>query len=124
MENQESVEAFSDEIKRRFARSFLDMLILRLVESEPSWGYDIIKETESIYKVKLRHGALYPMLKKLEAKGLVKSRKELQKGRVRKIYEITRKGQQILLAYHDALRQQLPRKKSEVVRRKNETEKH
>lgn len=109
MENQESVEVFTHQIKQRFVKSFLDMLILRLVEAEPTWGYDIIKETESTYKVKLRHGALYPMLNKLEAKGLVKSRKELQKGRVRKIYEITGRGKQILHAYYDSLREQIPK---------------
>jgi len=108
MENQESVEVFTQQIRRRLVKNFLDMLILRLVEAKPTWGYDIIKETQSTYNVKLRHGALYPMLNKLEAKGLVKSRKELQKGRVRKIYEITKKGKQVLLAYYDSLREQLP----------------
>jgi len=109
MENQESVEVFTHKIKQRFIKSFLDMLILRLVEAEPTWGYEIIKETESTYKVKLRHGALYPMLNKLENKGFVKSRKELQKGRVRKIYEITGRGKQILHAYYASLREQIPK---------------
>jgi len=109
MENQESVEVFSRHIKWRFVKSFLDMLILRLVEVEPTWGYDIIKKTESTYKVKLRHGALYPMLNKLEEKGFLKSRKELQKGRVRKIYEITKRGEQILHAYYDSLIEQIPK---------------
>jgi len=109
MENQESVEVFTHQIKRRFVKNFLDMLILRSVEAKPTWGYDIIKETEAKYKVKLRHGALYPMLNKLEAKGFVKSRKELQKGRVRKIYQITMKGKQILHAYHDSLKEQIPK---------------
>jgi len=109
MENQESVEIFTHQIKLRFVKSFLDMLILRSVEVEPTWGYDIIKKTESAYKVRLRHGALYPMLNKLEAKGFVKSRKQLQKGRVRKIYEITGRGKHILLAYYDSLREQIPK---------------
>jgi len=109
MENQESVEVFTHQIKRRFVKSFLDMLILSSVEAEPTWGYDIIKETQSTYKVKLRHGALYPMLNKLEAKGFLKSRKELKKGRVRKIYEITMRGKQLLHAYYDSLREQIPK---------------
>jgi PadR family transcriptional regulator PadR len=109
MENQESAEVFTYQINRRLVKSFLDMFILRLIEAEPTWGYDIIKETESTYKVKLRHGALYPMLNKLEAQGFVKSRKELQKGRMRRIYGITEKGRQILHAYYDSLREQLPK---------------
>jgi len=115
MENQESVEIFTQEMKRRFVKSFLDILILRSVEAESTWGYDIIKETESKYKVKLRHGALYPMLNKLETKGYVKSRKQLQKGRVRKIYEITQRGKQLLDAYYDSLREQIPREN--IIRR-------
>jgi PadR family transcriptional regulator PadR len=110
MGNQEPVEIFINSVKQRFVKSFLDILILRIVEEHPTWGYDIIKETDAKYQVKLRHGALYPMLSKLEAKGFVKSRKELQKGRVRKIYEVTWRGKQILLAYYDSLREQLPKK--------------
>jgi len=117
MENQESVDVFTHQIKQRFIKSFLDMLILRSVEAEPTWGYDIIKETESTYKVKLRHGALYPMLNKLEAKGFLKSRKELQKGRVRKIYQITLQGIKLLNTYHNFLKEQATR---ENIKNKNE----
>ena len=105
-ENEKPVEAIVEQIKSRFIKSFLDLLILRLIEAEPRWGYDIIKETELVYKVKIRHGALYPMLNKLEAKGLLKSKKELQKGRIRKVYEITETGKQALLLCRDFLRQQ------------------
>jgi len=110
MKNEEPIEDVTAELKRRFAKSFLDVFILQLVEAEPTWGYDIIKKTEIKYKVKLRHGALYPMLNELEAKGLLKSRKELQKGRARKIYEITKDGKQLLHAYYDFFREQLPKK--------------
>jgi DNA-binding PadR family transcriptional regulator len=50
------------------------------------------------------------MLSKLEAKGLIKCRRELQKGRVRKIYEITNDGKLLLRAYYGFLIEQLPRK--------------
>lgn len=109
MNGEESVTVFTDELRRRFAKSFLDMLILKFVESEPTWGYEIIKKTESEFKVKLRHGALYPMLNRLETKGLIKSRRELEKGRARKIYEITKEGKQLLHAYYDFLSKQVPK---------------
>jgi len=115
MVDQESVEVFTHQIKRRFVKNFLDMLILRLVEAKPTWGYDIIKKTETAYQIKLRHGALYPMLNKLETKGFVKSRKQLQKGRVRKIYQITKRGKEILHAYYDSLKEQIP--KENITRR-------
>jgi len=110
MKEDKSDTTLIGEFKRRFAKSFLDILILQLVESEATWGYVIIKRTEEQYKVKLRHGALYPMLNRLETIGLVKSRRELQKGRVRKIYEITPSGRQLLDAYYGFIRKQMSKK--------------
>jgi DNA-binding PadR family transcriptional regulator len=110
MESTQSAEGLTDQIGRRFVKSFLDILILQLVALGPTWGYDIIKKTETQYKVKLRHGALYPMLNLLEAKRLVKSRRELWKGRARKVYEMTDDGAQVLEAYHDFIRQHLSKK--------------
>lgn len=107
MGSQESIEVFTSEIKRRYIRSFLDLLILQLVQTEPAWGYMIIKKTQDQYGVKLRHGALYPMLSTLEAKGLLKSRKHLQKGRMRKVYQITQSGRHLLQAYHNFLKEQI-----------------
>jgi DNA-binding PadR family transcriptional regulator len=92
-----------DGIKRRFAKSFLDILILQIINTTPTWGYDIIKKTQEQYKVKLRHGALYPMLQQLETERLVISRRELQKGRVRKVYQITDKGTQLLDSYYELI---------------------
>ena len=106
MSNQESVEAYTSQVRRRFVKSFLDILILRLVAAKPTWGYDIIKATESMYNFKLRHGALYPMLNQLEKQGLVKSRRELKKGRMRKVYEITQTGRLVLQSSQDFLKQQ------------------
>jgi len=106
MENSESVEVFAAELERRFVKDFLDILILQLVETQPTWGYKIIKKTEEKHGVKLRHGALYPMLNNLEAKGFMTSKKELEKGRVRKIYGITPEGKLLLQAYHNFLKEQ------------------
>ena len=107
MESSQSAEVSTDQIRRRFVKSFLDILILQLIKTGPTWGYDIIKKTETQYNVKLRHGALYPMLNELEKKGLATSRRELQKGRTRKIYEITETGTQLLDAYYDLIKEHL-----------------
>ena len=107
MERDTLIETFIEEIRQRFARVFLDVLILKLVQIEPMWGYRIIKETERTFGVKLRHGALYPLLHSLEVKGFLRSRREVKKGRVRKVYDITSKGIQFIDFYHDFLREQL-----------------
>lgn len=102
-----SSESFKKEIVQRIFRNFLDVMVLRLVKMEPMWGYKIIKHVEDAYGVGLRHGALYPLLNNLEKKGLLRSRKEAKNGRVRKVYEITSKGIQLVDAYNNFLQNQL-----------------
>ena len=100
-------QGFRKQIVQRITRNFLDILILRLIQTEPMWGYKIIKKTERLFGTRIRHGALYPLLNYLEAKGYVRSIKSTKGGRVRKVYEITSKGMQLVDAYYDFLREQL-----------------
>jgi len=104
-------EDLSGDMKRRFIKSFLDLVVLKLVQDEPMWGYKILKKTKAAYQIKLRHGALYPLLSTLEANGFIKGKKELQKGRIRKVYQITPKGTQLLETCQNFLKQQLQKPK-------------
>jgi PadR family transcriptional regulator PadR len=100
-------EALKKEIVQRIVRNLLDIQILRLIQTEPMWGYKIKKQVAEKFDVKLRHGALYPLLKSLEEKGYITSQKQQQKGRTRKIYTITEKGEQCVNTYHKILKEQL-----------------
>jgi DNA-binding PadR family transcriptional regulator len=71
------------------------------------WGYKIKKQVETKYEVKLRHGALYPLLKALEQKGFLKSQKQQQGGRTRKVYTITEKGRGYIETYDSILKEQI-----------------
>jgi DNA-binding PadR family transcriptional regulator len=71
------------------------------------WGYKIKKQVETNYEVKLRHGALYPLLNALEQKGFLKSQKQQQGGRTRKVYAITEKGEEYIEAYNSILKEQI-----------------
>ncbi len=71
------------------------------------WGYKIKKQVEAKFGVRLRHGALYPLLNNLERKGFLTSEKQRQGGRTRKVYTITRKGIQYVEAYNSILKEQL-----------------
>ena len=95
------------QIVQRITRNFLDILILRLIQIEPMWGYKIIKKTQRLFGIKLRHGALYPLLNKLEKEGYVISAKITKKGRTRKVYEIAPKGVQLVNAYYNFLKEQI-----------------
>jgi PadR family transcriptional regulator PadR len=95
------------QIVQRINRNFTDILVLRLIQTEPMWGYKIIKKTEKLFGIKLRHGALYPLLNTLETAGYVSSIKTTKTGRIRKVYQITPKGTELVDAYHDVIKEQL-----------------
>ena len=102
-----SSESFKSGIVQRMFRNFLDIMVLRLVRAEPTWGYQIIKHVKEAYGVELRHGALYPLLNNLEREGLLRSRSEAKRGRVRKVYELTSRGMQLVDAYDEFLKEQI-----------------
>lgn len=100
-------ENFEEGIVQRIVRNFIDIQILRLIQAEPMWGYALLKKIETMFGIKIRHGALYPLLNSLKTEGFIKSRQEVKKGRVRKVYEITLKGNQLIESYYHVLKQQL-----------------
>ena len=95
------------QLVQRITRNLLDILVLRLIQAEPMWGYKIIKKTEKLFGIKLRHGALYPLLNTLETEGYARSNQITKRGRVRKVYDITPKGTQLVDAYYNFLKEQL-----------------
>jgi PadR family transcriptional regulator PadR len=100
-------ETFRKELVERMTRNLLDIQILRLIQAQPMWGYKIKKVVEALFGVRPRHGALYPLLNKLEQKGFLTSEKQKQGGRTREVYTITRKGKQYIEAYADILKEQI-----------------
>ncbi len=76
-----------------------DILILAMLEREPMYGYQMIKELErsSLGFFRLGEGTLYPALHRLERAGLVVGRWErLPSGQERRYYSLTRKGERRL----------------------------
>jgi DNA-binding PadR family transcriptional regulator len=100
-------EAFKKELVQRITRNLLDVQILRLIGTQPMWGYRIKKQVEANFDVKLRHGALYPLLNALEQNGFLTSQKQQQGGRTRKVYSITKKGRLYVETYNIVLNEQI-----------------
>ena len=100
-------EAYRKQLVQRIIKNLLDIQLLRMVQAQPQWGYKIKKKVETKFHMKLRHGALYPMLNSLEEKGFLISQKQTKGGRVRRIYTITKKGTEYLESYYDILKQQI-----------------
>jgi PadR family transcriptional regulator, regulatory protein PadR len=100
-------ENYKKEIVQHIIRNLLEIQLLRIIQNQPTWGYKIKKCVEVDFNVKLRHGALYPMLNNLEKKGFVGSNKQQKDGRSRKVYAITENGKIYLQTYYSILREQL-----------------
>jgi len=103
-------ENLKKEIVQHITKNLLDIQILHLINKEPAWGYKIKKQIEAASGLKIRHSALYPLLKKLENKGLIASQKQQQGKRIRKIYTTTQKGRTYIETYHIILKEQIQNK--------------
>lgn len=79
-------------------RGSLDMMVLSILAGGSTYGYDLQQRLlkASGQLVQLQAGTLYPLLHRLEADDLIRSRWEDSTGRKRKWYEITPAGQQRL----------------------------
>ncbi len=102
-------ETYKKEIVQHIIRNLLDIQLLRIIQTQPTWGYKIKKQVESDFEIKLRHGALYPTLKSLQEKGFVVCKVEKQDGRNRTVYTITPEGDIYLQTYYSILKGQIPK---------------
>jgi PadR family transcriptional regulator, regulatory protein PadR len=98
-------------------RGSLDLMILSVLSDGAMYGYSIQKRLAdaSNQAVRMQAGTLYPLLHRLEADKLIRSRWEKSTGRPRKWYELTAAGnrrlQQQAIEWHSyvaCLKQLLP----------------
>lgn len=81
--------------KRELIKGSSSSLLLCLIEQQPMYGYQIIKEMESRSQgyFKFKEGTLYPALHRLEKAGLITGQWQmLPNGRPRRYYYITTRG--------------------------------
>jgi DNA-binding PadR family transcriptional regulator len=81
--------------KRDLLKGSSNSLLLCLLEQQPMYGYQIVKELEvrSQGYFKFKEGTLYPALHRMEKAGLITGKWQmLPNGRQRRYYYITAKG--------------------------------
>ncbi|NLZ47216.1 MAG: PadR family transcriptional regulator [Clostridiales bacterium] len=86
-------------INKSLLTSSTTMLILKLLEEKDMYGYMMIEELSkrSDNTFSLKAGTLYPLLHSLEEQEIIDSYEEqVDGGRVRKYYSITKKGRKVL----------------------------
>ncbi len=85
--------------QHELTKSTIDSLLLHLIDQQPMYGYQIIKELErrSQGYFKFKEGTLYPALHRLERARLSTGKWQvLPNGRQRRYYHITDKGRAAL----------------------------
>ena len=71
-------------------RGLLDVCVLAAIRGEDSYGYQILRDLKPC--VDISESTLYPILRRLEAAGLLTVRAAEHNGRLRKYYRITPGG--------------------------------
>ena len=87
-------------INKEILKGSTETLILKVLETEPLYGYQISKRLQEKSRriFSLGEGTLYPLLHKLEKEKLLESYWQEYSGRRRKYYQLTTRGKKILTA--------------------------
>jgi PadR family transcriptional regulator, regulatory protein PadR len=91
-------------LRKELVAASAEPLILSLLSRGESYGYAIIQEikTRSQNQMEWTDGMLYPVLHRLERRGLIKSRwAESDTGRKRKYYSLKKDGHKALAQHHE-----------------------
>jgi PadR family transcriptional regulator, regulatory protein PadR len=77
-----------------FLNGVPELLILSLLARRPMYGYELVQAIRSSTQGTLEfgEGCVYPILHRLEAEGLLGSKRETVGGRSRVVYRVTAKG--------------------------------
>lgn len=81
-------------------KGILEYCVLKLIEKEPTYGYEIVIQLKQLGFSELSESTLYPMLLRLEQQEKVTvERRPSPKGPSRKYYVVTEKGRQSLFGF-------------------------
>jgi len=86
-------DALRDNLGLEFRRGALVLAVLSQLRGE-QYGYSL-KKALGEQGLEIDEGTLYPLLRRLEAQGLLRSRWRVEEGRPRRYYRISPLGEQI-----------------------------
>jgi PadR family transcriptional regulator, regulatory protein PadR len=85
-------------------KGVLELCILRALEDQERYGYELVKTLAAVPGLALTEGTLYPLLSRLRVAGLITARlEESTEGPARKYYSLTREGRRALAAMNEFL---------------------
>ncbi|MFW9920101.1 MAG: PadR family transcriptional regulator [Candidatus Thorarchaeota archaeon] len=84
--------------KLEVRRGALSLAILSVISGGQSYGYDIMKKLseEKFNSLQVEPSTTYPLLKRLERRGMLEGHEVEYEGRIRRHYYITREGRRYL----------------------------
>jgi len=91
-------------IDKELVAASTEPLILALLARGESYGYELIQEVKRLSgdKINWTDGMLYPVLHRMEARDLIKSRwGESDTGRKRKYYSLKKQGKDAMQKHHE-----------------------
>lgn len=92
------VEEITKNFEKAMKKGFISALILLILEKNPSYGYkiskDITNRTLGIWTPPA--STMYTVLKEMTKNGLITYIEQQEEGRTRKVYEVTKKGEETL----------------------------
>lgn len=94
-------------LRRRFARGFMDLIILRMLMREPLWGYKLMLTLRRDHDVRVGPPVVYPLLDSMEADGLVEGEDVFEGRRRRRVFRTTRRGIELVSCFEAILREAL-----------------
>jgi len=78
--NRNSMKIASyDAMKSYFVKSHIDFIVLSIINSEPMCGKEIIRKIDEEFGVFISSGTMYPLLRKLEHRKLVRCERGIKK---------------------------------------------
>src|SRR5947207_15600663 len=86
-----ALDVFGGEVRRR---DVFPLLVLHLISQQPAYGNRLIEEIEAITDgvISVNPNTIYPLLRDLEARGLIDGQWEHPDRRTRRFYSITAAG--------------------------------
>jgi len=80
-------------IETEMKRGFLQLLVLAVLEKD-AYGYAMVQTFRNM-DYEIEENTLYPLLRRLEKRGLIKGKWELSEERPRKFYAVTGAGREM-----------------------------
>ena len=89
-------------LMQEFRRGTLILLVLSQMH-QPTYGYSLVKKLNE-HQIPMDANTLYPLMRRLEGQGLLKSQWDTAEAKPRKYYQITEEGKAVLEKTKEAYR--------------------